>query len=125
MKRKGSSKAWPQNAEFLDVLGRLAAEGLAFGDQPAVPFREPVTVRAVLAAGASNARRMALAAACRGVTSSFEPKQSREPTAFASLAANTRFMSVGNRSAFSEAIYWNSTSTHEHSPYLTSAACTP
>src|SRR5262245_51819488 len=33
-----------------DVLGRLAAEGLVFGKEPAVPFREPVSVAAVLAA---------------------------------------------------------------------------
>ena len=59
LKRKGYPREARDNPEFLEVLGRLAVEGLSFGDEPAVPWREPVTVDAVIAAGEVEPRLLA------------------------------------------------------------------
>ncbi len=56
MKAKGKKRY--EDPTELEVLGRLALEGLLLGDEPAVPWREPVKLDDVLAVAAGEPELM-------------------------------------------------------------------
>jgi hypothetical protein len=48
--KRGTYPTQSEDPEFWEVMGRLAVEGLMFGEQPAMPSREPVSIDAALEA---------------------------------------------------------------------------